>query len=259
VKDLSVGFFDSGIGGLTVLKQALKKMPEKDYIYYADTDNVPYGVKAKDEVRGFVSEAARFIVDQGVQALVIACNTATSVVIEDLRRKYFVPIIGMEPAVKPAVEKNGSTHKRVLVLATKLTLMEEKFLNLVKRIDDERIIDSFPLPELVILAENKKFEEDAVGPYLKKALAEFDFSGYGTVVLGCTHFVFFKEIFKKILPQHIEVIDGNEGTVNNLKRILEANGSNNKESGRITFYESGRKVSEQAAVEEYFRLLERVP
>ncbi len=270
---MSIGFFDSGIGGLTVLKLALKQMPEEDYIYYADTDNVPYGPKSKEEVRKFVFDAAAYITGKGVHALVVACNTATSVVIEDLRRQYSIPIIGMEPAVKPAVEKNGNKHKRVLVFATELTLREEKFRNLVNRIDDEKIIDSLPLPGLVTFAENQQFDEGSVMAYLKDSLKDFDLNRYGTVVLGCTHFIYFKNILRKLLPLHIEIIDGNAGTVNYLKRTLEAGtgadyhmtkaGEKGKctyeTSGRITFFESGREITDANGLDKYHRLLDCVP
>ena len=115
-----IAFFDSGIGGLTVLHQAKKLMPQEDYLYYADTDHVPYGSKTKEEIRRYVEEAADFIAAQDVKALVVACNTATSVAIQSLRARYSFPILGMEPAVKPAV-KNIAVSKRVLVTATPVT------------------------------------------------------------------------------------------------------------------------------------------
>ena len=128
---MKIGFFDSGIGGITVLNEAIKQLPNEDYIYFADTDNTPYGVKPKDEVKKYILAAIDFIYAKGVDAIVIACNTATSIAIEDLREKYNIPILGMEPAVKPAIEKNHSTNKRVLVTATPLTLKEEKLKNLM--------------------------------------------------------------------------------------------------------------------------------
>ena len=121
---MRIVFFDSGIGGLTVLKRALVAMPNEEYIYYADTRNVPYGVKPKDEVRTYVLNAADFLSRQNIQALVIACNTATSVAINDLRQRFDFPVIGMEPAVKPAIVRN--TGKKILVFATSLTLKESK-------------------------------------------------------------------------------------------------------------------------------------
>lgn len=255
---MKIGFFDSGIGGITVLHEALKMLPNEDYIYYADTANVPYGPKPKDEVKMHIFNAVDFIMNQGVKAIVIACNTATSVAIEDLRAKYSIPIIGMEPAVKPAVEKNENIHKRVLVTATALTLKEEKLKNLITRLDNEQIVDLLPLPGLVKFAEGFEFNEESVLPYLQEELSRFDLNKYGTIVLGCTHFTLFKDMFRKILPQDIDIIDGNVGTVNHLKRTLEQLNSINEGSGNITFFNSGVKAEDETVLNLYSKLFQRL-
>ena len=255
---MGIGFFDSGIGGLTVLKEALTQMPHEDYIYYADTLHVPYGTKPKEEVRSYIFEAADFMTEKGIKALVVACNTATSIAISDLRQKYSFPIIGMEPAVKPAVEK--SNHKRVLVAATPLTLKEEKFHNLVSRVDVENLVDFLPLPELVDFAERFIFDEQMILTYLKKKLSPFDMGKFGTIVLGCTHFPFYRSVFKKLLPESTCIIDGSAGTVKRLKSILEEKGmcSCKNSSGRIDFYSSGRKEKDASRFMKYLELLDQV-
>ena len=101
-----IGVFDSGIGGLTVLKKIIEILPNEKYIYYADTDNVPYGTKPKDEVKKYINQAVEFLISKNVKAIVVACNTATSIAVKELREKYTIPIIGIEPAAKPAVENN---------------------------------------------------------------------------------------------------------------------------------------------------------
>lgn len=254
---MQIGFFDSGIGGITVLHDALKIMPHEDYIYYADTLNVPYGPKPKSQVKQYVFDAVDFIVKQGVKAVVIACNTATSVAIEELRIKYDIPIIGMEPAVKPAVE-NNVINRRVLVTATELTLREEKLQNLVNRVDSDHIVDFLPLPGLVQFAERFEFSEEAVLPYLREQLARFDLTQYKTIVLGCTHFPLFKDMFKQLLPAGIDIIDGNMGTVKNLRRILADRNLLNEGSGNIVFYNSGHLVSDKEKLNQYGGLLKRL-
>ena len=253
---MQIGVFDSGVGGISVLHDMLKRMPHEDFLYYADTSNVPYGPKPKDEVRKHVSNAMEFIVGQGVKAIVVACITATSVAIRDVREKYSIPIIGMEPSVKPAVEKNA--NKRILVTATELTLKEEKLQNLIAKLDNAHIVDALPLPGLVDFAEKLEFSEQMVLPYLQKQLVEFDLHDYETVVLGCTHFSFFKDMFRKILPPNVDIIDGNMGTVKNLIRILTDIGSLNEGSGNIVFYHSGCKVEDKAQLETYSILLKRL-
>lgn len=215
---MKIGFFDSGIGGITVLNEAMQLLENVDYLYYADTKNVPYGTKDKEKVKKYIFEAVAFIMKEQVDGLVIACNTATSIAIKELRRKYGIPIIGMEPAVKPAVEKCGG--KRVLVLATPLTLKEDKFEDLVAKVDPANIVDSLPLPELVDFAERQQFDQNIVKEYLSEKLQSFDLANYGTIVLGCTHFVYYKNILKNILPAQLDIIDGNQGTIRHLANVM---------------------------------------
>lgn len=255
---MQIGFFDSGAGGITVLHDTLKILPDEDYIYYADTLNVPYGPKSKEEVKGYIFDAVDFIVRQKVKAIVVACNTATSVAIEDLRAKYSIPVIGMEPAVKPAVERSRNLNRRVLVTATALTLREEKLQNLITRLDNDHIVDLLPLPGLVRFAERLEFDEQIVLPYLEEQLLGYDLSRYETVVLGCTHFSFFKDMFKKLFPADVSIIDGNSGTANNLKRTLEKMHCVNEGKGNITFYNSGVKVEDEAGLAKYRKMLERL-
>ncbi|WP_406242474.1 glutamate racemase [Tissierella carlieri] len=255
---MQIGFFDSGVGGITVLYDTLKMLPNEDYIYYADTSNVPYGPKPKDEVKKYIFNAIEFIIEQEVKAIVIACNTATSVAIEELREKYNIPIIGMEPAVKPAVERNRNTNKRVLVTATALTLKEEKLQNLITKLDNDHIVDLLPLPGLVQFAERFEFNEEIVLPYLEEQLLKYDLNNYETIVLGCTHFSFYKDIFRKILPADTDIIDGNIGTVKHLKRILEKMDAINEGDGNIIFYNSGRKVENKEKLANYGELFKRL-
>lgn len=232
------------------MHEALKILPGEDYLYFSDGKNAPYGLKTREEVRELFFRAMDFIAEQNVKAIVVACNTATSVGIEDVRKKYGFPIIGMEPAVKPAVEKTGK--KRVLVFATVLTLKLEKFKNLVQRIDIEQVVDYLPLQELVAFAENFQFDDAIVLPYLREKLSGIDWERYGVIVLGCTHFPFFREQIRRVVPSHVEILDGNAGTVKNLKYKLGENLSVG--SGSVEYYLSGEKM-EAAFFEKYLRRL----
>ncbi len=233
---MKIALFDSGIGGLTVLKDVLESLPNEDFIYFSDGDNAPYGNKSKEQIREYVFNAVDFLADKNIKALLVACNTATSVAIDDLRDTHNFPIIGMEPAVKPAVQ--NESEKRVLVFATELTLKEERFQNLVSKIDTNNIVDYLPLQQLVMFAENFQFDDETIIPYLQKQLSGLNLDEYGTIVLGCTHFPYFINHFKQVIPSEIQIIDGNEGTINNLKRKLE--GHLNNGSGKIEYYLSSR-------------------
>jgi len=233
-----IAFFDSGIGGLTVLKQALAALPNEEYLYYADTRNVPYGVKPKAEVRSYILAAAEFLVRQNIQALVVACNTATSVAIAELRRRFDIPIIGMEPAVKPALAHNNG--KKVLVFATSLTLRESKLDTLISQLDTSNRVERRELDGLVMFAEDFEFDTPLVQDYLRIKLTNTDWSHYETVVLGCTHFIYYRELIQSLIGPDIQLIDGNEGTVNHLVKTL---GSARVPAAavepRIVFYSSG--------------------
>ncbi len=241
-----IGFFDSGIGGVTVLKEAVDIMPGEDYLYFADTRNVPYGEKGREEVRECVLSAVEKMAAMGIKALVVACNTATSIAINCLRRQYDFPVVGMEPAVKPAVAENGNSGRRVLVLATALTLREEKYHNLVRMVDQYNIVDSIALPGLVEFAENLEFEGEKVLAYLKDRLGQLDLQSYGTVVLGCTHFTFFTKTLRQFLPPHVNIIHGAGGTVRRLKNVLEERGLLGGGTGRVLFCSSGDAKADEA-------------
>lgn len=260
---MKIGFFDSGIGGLSVLHEALKILPNEQYVYFSDGKNIPYGTKTREQVRDLLFAAFDFLAEHGLKAAVVACNTATSVAIEDLRLRHDFPIIGMEPAVKPAVEaakKTSPNHQtakspadRVLVFATELTLRLEKFHNLVARVDTDRRVDYLPLQELVVRAERFEFDDAVILPYLQEKLGGVDWSQYGAVVLGCTHFPFFGRQFRQIVPPHVQIVDGNRGTVNNLVQKLGSNLSVGP--GSVAYFLSGER-REAAEFERYFGLLD---
>ena len=253
---MNIGIFDSGIGGMTLLHQAMVSLPKENYIFYADTDHVPYGTKTKEQVTGYVDEVMQFMIAHDCKAVVIACNTATSVAAGIMRSKYNIPIIGIEPAVKPAVEK--SDGKRVMVVATPLTIKEEKLKNLVEKVDDSHLVDLLALPRLVPFAEAGEFDSDEVISYLKEMLEPYPMEEYGELVLGCTHFNYFKDSFAKLLPAGVKMIDGSLGTINQLKRILEQRGLLEENEGIVRYFMSGRQVETKKDLQRMELLHERI-
>lgn len=253
---MKIGFFDSGIGGLSVLHHALKVFPNEQFLFFADKKHVPYGEKTSEQVLEYTSEAVEFMIENDVKAIVIACNTATSVAITTLREKYDLPIIGMEPAVKKALDENDTM--RVLVCATPITVRGKKLKQLIERVDNHHLVDLLPLPQLVRFAETGEFDSKAVTSYLSEELSRFDLTKESSLVLGCTHFNYFKDSFRKLLPDSIKFVDGNEGTVNQLYRKLQENGllENNRQS--IEFYYSKEKVTDEAELKRIDSLFERL-
>ena len=235
---MKIGIFDSGIGGLSVLHTALSLLPNEQFIYYADESHVPYGEKTKEEIIGYVDEIIQFMIDHEAKAIVIACNTATSAAVALMRKKYTLPIIGMEPAVKKAIDLYG--HQKILVCATPITVKGEKMMKLVEKVDKEHLVDLVALPGLVHFAEKQQFDGEEVLSYLKDSLSYFDLDGYESLVLGCTHFNYFKDSFQKLMPD-VHFLDGNVGTVNQLMKNIEP--ETNKQT--VDFYYSGKAVDDQ--------------
>jgi len=255
---LKTAFFDSGIGGLSVLHHALKILPGEDFIFFADEDNVPYGTKTREQILGYVDAAFKFLVAQGVDAIVVACNTATSAAVRAMREKYFLPIVGMEPAVKKALDLYP--ERKVLVTATEITIKGEKIHQLIARLGAEKFVELRALPELVEFAERQEFNSAAVENYLRGELAGYDFEKFSSVVLGCTHFNYFKDTMRKLLPEHVKFLDGNEGTLNQLIRLANLKPST-KNFSQVEYFYSGRRVtseSELARLEKYLQRLEEM-
>ena len=252
-----IGIFDSGMGGLSVLHQAMKSLPNESYLYYADTDNVPYGLKTNEQIKEYVNSAVDFMLEKQVKAIVIACNTATSIDIEDLRKNYILPIVGIEPAVKPAIRINK--EKRIMIIATPVTVREKKLQRLLEEVDINNKVDLVALPGLVKFAEREEFDTIDVENYLKEELREFDLSNYSEIVLGCTHFNYFKPILRKVFPEHIRLLDGNKGTINRLSNLLRENDLlGNKEKLEVEYYFSGRKVEDEEMLNKIERLHDRL-
>lgn len=238
-KNSPIGFFDSGVGGISVMKRAVELFPNENYIYFGDSKNAPYGVKNVDEVRELTFEAMKFFIEKGVKAVVIACNTATSAAIKELREAYKeIPIIGIEPAIKPAVESEKSG--KIIIMATPMTLSEKKFNNLMKKYDEEREIIKLPAPGLVEFIESGVLDGNEVTGFLQEILKPYLDTKISTIVLGCTHYPFVEELIQKIVGEDVDIIDGSYGTVKELNRkLIEINLVNNqKENGYIKIFNS---------------------
>ena len=243
---MNIAFFDSGIGGLTVLKTAITILPNESYIYFADTKNLPYGIKHREEIKKYIFDSIEFLADKSIKILVLACNTATSVAIDDLRKKYSFPIIGMEPAIKSAIRKDK--YKRILVLATSLTLKEQKLNSVINNCKSHNRVERLALDELVIYAERFEFSSLEIEQYIRNIFKKINLEEYGTIILGCTHFIYFKPLFRKIIPQTIDIIDENEVTVQ--KMILELtknNLMNLKNEKNLIFYSSCKVDDDERA------------
>jgi len=249
-----IGIFDSGVGGVSVLKEAIKLLPNEDFIYYGDNKNAPYGTKTEKEIQDLSLACGDFLMGKGVKAIVMACNTATSVAVRQMRAQYSIPVISIEPAVKPAMET--SYDGDIIVLATEGTLSQPRYNLLLERLDAKDRVINIQCKGLVTLIEKGNMNSSALDEYIRCIFAPYHSHRVDTVVLGCTHYSFVKNKIKRFLYQQFSgnrhVIDGNNGTVRQLKRVLQERNllTDKTTRGKIRFYSSGGY--------KYIRLMKRL-
>ena len=221
LKNRPIGFMDSGVGGLSVLREAVRVLPAEDFIYFGDSANAPYGTRTVKEIRDLTFKAVENLMDYDIKALVVACNTATSAAITELRTRYKdMPVIGIEPAVKPAVV--CSRGGRIIVMATPMTLRQRKFRELIKTYDNEADIVPLACEGLMEYVEKGVTDKEGLMAYLDRALGPYVTDDTESIVLGCTHYPFIiKEIKEYLGDRNIVLIDGSKGTSSQLKRRLE--------------------------------------
>ena len=215
--DNPIGLFDSGIGGTSIWKEIHELMPNEDTIYLADSKNAPYGQKSKEEIIHLSSKNTEFLLNQNCKIIVVACNTATTNAIKELRAKYQVPFIGIEPAIKPAALH--SKTQTIGILATQGTLNSELFHQTAQQFQDTKIIEQIG-HGLVPLIEEGKINSPQIKQLLNNYLQPMIEANIDYLVLGCSHYPYLLPQIKKILPKHIKIIDSGEAVAKQTKNIL---------------------------------------
>lgn len=234
-----IGFFDSGLGGISVLRGTRQLMPGEDYLYFGDSANAPYGVRSVDQVQQLSLAAARQLLDRGAKAIVIACNTATAAAAQLLRQTYpELAIIGTEPAIKPAVLAHPGG--RVLVMATAMTLQEQKFLDLWQTMKDQAQIVPVPCTGLMEYVEKGILSGHEVEDFLLEILEPYLKVPVDAVVLGCTHYPFLTDSIRKIVGKAPAVYDSAEGVARQLQRRLQELDllCGREDGGKVEFFNS---------------------
>ena len=241
-----IGVFDSGLGGISVLRACTALLPREDFLFFGDSANAPYGEKPLETVRTLTLQAVDKLTELGVKAVVVACNTATSAAITLLREKHpDLPIIGIEPAVKPAAQAQDSSS--VLVMATPLTIQEDKYQKLAAAFCDQANVISLPCKGLAELVERGQLEGEVIDDYLQNLFLPFRHCSVEYIVLGCTHYPFVRSAIRKNFGRPVEIIDGSDGTARQLKRQLEAAGllAARETPGQVTFLNSRPEMLDQ--------------
>ena len=231
-----IGIFDSDIGGVTIFKEIKKELPEYDYFYYSDSLNNPYGDKSLEELQVIARNIVKFLIAKGARVIVIACNTASAICKDALRREFDIPIIAVEPAYKMVYDNNFDG--KTLVLATKGTVNSKNFKDLILKYDNHHttVLECSGLAELI---ENDK--KDLIKKYLEKNIKPY--KGVKNVVLGCTHYPIIIEEFKQVLG-NVNFYEGSRGVTNKLKETILKLGLK-KGSGSITFFDSGKNPNKE--------------
>ena len=214
-----IGVFDSGVGGISVLRELIRVMPNENYIYLGDSKHAPYGTKPLETVRELTFENARLLLAQGAKGLVVACNTATSAAVRLMRSTYpQLPIVGIEPALKPAALQKE--HPRVLVMATPMTVQQEKFRQLMARYEEKAEIYPLPCPGLMEFVEAGDLESEELHDFLLELLGPYLDKKLDSVVLGCTHYPFARKMIQNIVGDTVTIFDGGAGTAREMRRRI---------------------------------------
>ena len=234
-----IGVFDSGVGGLSVLLEIRRILPEEDIVYYADSAYCPYGLKSPPEIVSRSFSICDFLVSSGSKMIVVACNTASVAGLDIYRQRYNIPIVGMEPAVKPATA--ATRNGRIGVLATGVTLSGNRFSSLLERYQNGSEVYSQPCPGLVEMVEKGHSDSPETIALLKKYIDPLLEKGVDTIVLGCTHYPFLKTTVQSVAGPGITIIDTGEAVARQVKRVIEQHGLDNPRGqiGSETFHTSG--------------------
>ena len=238
MNDAPIAVMDSGVGGISVLRELRRLMPGEDYLYFGDSANAPYGEKSAEAVRALTLHNADRLFSMGAKALVVACNTATGAAIAALRERFAEkPVIGIEPALKPAAASRPDPT--VLVMATPLTLQPEKLEHLLAQYNDRARILTLPCHGLVELIEQGVTTGAELDALVHRLLADLGKESIDAVVLGCTHYPLVREAIQRAVGTHVQLFDGGAGTARETRRRLaEANLLSTRTIGRVTIENS---------------------
>lgn len=250
-KDGYIAVFDSGVGGISVLRQLRTWMPGENFLYFGDSANAPYGTRPKEQICQLSLNAAEHLAQKNIKALVVACNTATAAAIDTLRQNYpDLIVIGIEPALKPAADRfPGGT---VGVLATPATLQQEKFRQLVAHYGQHCSVIPLPAPGLMELVEQGKGNSQEARELLTVLLGPW-IGKLDALILGCTHYPFAAEAIRAVVGENVALFDGGEGTARETKRRLEAANLLMEGKGSITIENS---LGSEAILQLSWKLLE---
>lgn len=250
-----IGLFDSGIGGTSIWNAIHQLLPNESTIYLADSKNAPYGQKSKAEILALSCKNVEILLEQNCKLIVVACNTATTNAIKELREKYQVPFIGIEPAIKPAALK--SKTQTIGILATKGTLNSTLFNKTLDKYQDIKIVEQIGYG-LVQLIENGEMDSAEMNKLLNTYLEPMIKANIDYLVLGCSHYPYLIPQIKKILPNSIQIIDSGEAVARQTKHVLEHEvGCNASYKPFYTFTTNSSATVLKAVLKQRYEVIEK--
>ncbi len=224
---LPIGVFDSGLGGLTVLRALQEVLPCEDFVYLGDVARLPYGTKSQGVIREYAKQCIEFLVAQRVKAVVIACNTASAMALEALREEFTLPLFGVLHSGARAGLRVATSKRAILVLGTESTVRSEAYLKVFSSLDPQVRVTQLACPLLVPLAEEGWFDHEVTQKVIQQYLSPIDLTSFDGVVLGCTHFPLLEPSFRKVLPSSIQIVHGAHLLADELRLSLERQSSLN--------------------------------
>lgn len=217
-----VGVFDTGVGGITILHELLRELPDERFVYFGDTGNCPYGVRSEREIQDLTIAAARLLLDHGAKIIVVACNTASVSALKELRETFTLPFVGVVPAVKPAAER--TRVGRVGVAATEASARGDYLKRLIAEHANGAEVLAVGCPRLVTLVEAGQLDGPTVEAVIREDIAPLLEAGIDELVLGCTHFPALRSVFERVAGPGVEVIDSGAAIARQARRVLERDG-----------------------------------
>ncbi|MBN1429836.1 MAG: glutamate racemase [Anaerolineae bacterium] len=233
-----IAVLDSGVGGLSILREIRRQLPEENFLYFADQGHVPYGPRPLTEIQSFVRGIARFFLLHDARVIVLACNAASAAGLHDARRTFpQTPFIGMEPAIKPAAER---TRKGVIgVITTKATYQGELFASAVDRFANDIEVVTQVCPEFVTLVEAGRLDGEEVHQAVQSYLTPLIEAEIDELVLGCTHFPFLTPIIRAVIGEQVEIVDPGPAVAQQTKRVVSQYPNRSRSTGSVTYFTSG--------------------
>jgi len=220
MKKQAIGFIDSGVGGLTVVKEALKQLPYETIYYVGDTARCPYGPRPTDQVKQFTWEITQFLLEKDIKMLVIACNTATAAALDELKKHLSIPVVGVIlPGSRAAIKITKNSH--VGIIGTEGTIKSKEYEKAIENKNDNMEITSLACPKFVPIVESNQYTSAVAKRVVRETLLPFKNSHVDTLVLGCTHYPLLKPIIQNVMGDDVELIDSGAETLNEVSVLLD--------------------------------------